>query len=61
MIQFDGETTHDAAFLNQKVTEHLGTQTFTPEQEAAIIQVIRAIASGYRHTISRMEWGPGWD
>ncbi len=61
MIQFEEGLAHDAKYLNRQVSEYLHGQTFTVEQEQAIIKLITAIASGYNHTISRMKWGPGWD
>lgn len=60
MIHFDTGLAHDAPFLNRQVQDYLKDQTFTPEQEDAIKKLITSIASGYHHTISRMEWGPGW-
>ena len=51
----------DAAWLNRQIEDKLDKHTFTQEQEEAIKLTILEIAYGYRHTISRQEWGPGWD
>lgn len=60
MIQIQ-KTDSDSIWLNREITEHLKGQAFTSEQETAITKLIQEIAYGYRHTISSMNWGPGWD
>jgi len=55
------KTDSDSVWLNRQIREHLGAQTFTKRQEIAIAMLIQEIAYGYRHTISRQDWGPGWD
>ncbi len=63
MIKFDEKEHRDARFFNKCISDTLyGAQgTFTEDQELRIKQLIRTLASGYQHTISRIEWGPGWD
>ena len=51
------KTDSDSAWLNKQIKEHLSSHTFTPQQEEAITLLILDISYGYRHTISRMEWG----
>lgn len=55
------ENIRDSKYLNARICEHLGEQHFTPQQEIAIKNLIEDISSGYNHTISRQEWGLGWD
>lgn len=55
------DTDSDSRWLNRQIEGHLDGQTFTPKQEQAIKKLILEIAYGYRDTISRMDWGPGWD
>jgi hypothetical protein len=62
MIQFRKDEDRDYRWLNRTIAPYVNQlirddQTLSLKQEAAIKQMLREIIAGYKHTISRLEWG----
>jgi len=51
----------DEKWVNGRITACLHGIEFTPEQEKAVVALITELVDGYTRTISRMNWGAGWD